>query len=130
MPNAARFGERSPAGHTPAIPVARYAQQGIASQGASARSPYLHIRTHSMWAADPDHLLRGQTSGGGLAPTPDARIEGARRPPRGSPPATPQRATPVCKGVRCGAGAGPSYPHLMRTRETGHGLPTTFPNDR
>ena len=42
-----------------------------ASQGASAGSPRLHNRTHSMWAADPDFLLQRRAAGEGQCLTSD-----------------------------------------------------------
>ena len=57
---------------------------GHASQGASARSPRLHTRTHSMGAASPDCLPQAQAVKRGRAPN-----EGRGRPAPGSPPAIP-----------------------------------------
>ena len=42
--------------------------------------------------------------------------------PPGDPlPPPPQRATPACKGARCGAGAGSPHPHGPHPGHTGHG---------
>ena len=46
-------------------------------------------------------------------------VEGT--PPRDAPLPLPQRATPACKGARCGAGAGSPRPHLPHPEHTGRG---------
>ena len=51
--------------------------------------------------------------------------------PRGDAlPPLPQRATPVRKGARCGAGAGSPRPHRPHPGHTGRGTPTTRPRGR
>ena len=49
--------------------------------------------------------------------TTDAPHNGGRHPPGNALPPPPQRATPACKGARCGAGAG-SHARTDRTRDT------------
>ena len=72
-PDAPHNGEKSPPPEQhPAMPAARSVQHqaGHVSQPASASSPSLHTRTHSVLAADPDCLPRGRAAGGGEAPNP------------------------------------------------------------
>ena len=45
-------------------------------------------------------------------------------------PPAPQRATPACKGARCGAGAGSPRPHRPHLGHTGRGTPATRPRGR
>ena len=45
-------------------------------------------------------------------------------------PPPPQRATPVRKGARCGAGAGSSRPHRPHPEHTGRGTPAARPRGR
>ena len=42
-------------------------------------------------------------------------------------PPPPQRATPACKGARCGAGAGSPGPHQPHPGHTGRGTPAARP---
>ena len=48
-------------------------------------------------------------------------VEGT--PPGDALPPPRQRATPDCKGARCGAGAGSPHPHQRHTGHTGRGAP-------
>ena len=59
--------------------------------------------------------------GGGQRLTPGAPHNDGRHPPGDALPPTPQRATPACKGARCGAGAGSTRPHRPHPRHTGRG---------
>ena len=91
--------------------------------GASAGSTRPH-RPH------PGHTGRGtlaarsggRAAGGGTAP--DTRRPSQRwkaPPPWDALPPGPQRATPACKGARCGAGAGSTRPHRPHPGHTGRG---------
>ena len=51
-------------------------------------------------------------------------------PPGGARPPPPQRATPACKGARCGADAGSPRPHRRQPGHTGHGTPGARPRGR
>ena len=59
----------------------------------------------------------GGQSGGGQRLTTDAPHNGGRRPPGNSLLPPPRRATPACKGARCGAGTG-SHARTDHTRDT------------
>ena len=68
----------------------------------------------------------GGQSGEGRRLTSDAphtMVEGTPPGDALSPP--PQRATPACKGARCGAGAGSPRPHQPHPGHTGRGTPAT-----
>ena len=54
-------------------------------------------------------------------------VEGG--PARDALPPPPQRATPACKGERCGAGAGFPRPHRPHPEHTGRGTPASAPED-
>ena len=45
-------------------------------------------------------------------------------------PPPPQRATPACKGARCGTGAGSPHPHRPHPEHTGRGTPAARPRGR
>ena len=64
---------------------------------------------------------KGGQPGEGERLTPDAPHNGGRHPPWGRPTATPRRATPACRGARCGAGAGSPRPHRPHPGHTGRG---------
>ena len=55
--------------------------------------------------------------------TSDAPRNSGRHPPGDVLPPPPQRATPACKGARCGAGAGSPRPHRPHPGHTGCGTP-------
>ena len=69
------------------------------------------------WLPTPEDGRPGE----GQRLTPGAPHNGGRHPPRGRPPPHPQRATPACKGARCGAGAGSPRPHRPHPGHTGRG---------
>ena len=84
-----------------------------AGSGAGARSPRPH-RPHlgHTGRGTPATRSRGRAAGGATAP--DTRRPSQwwkAAPPGESLPPLPQRATPTCKGARCGAGAGSPRPH-------------------
>ena len=62
--------------------------------------------------------------------TPDAPHDGGRQPPGVALPPLPQRATPVRKGARFGAGAGARRPHQPHPGHTGRGTPAARPRGR
>ena len=51
-------------------------------------------------------------------------------PPGDTLPPPPLRATPACKGARCGAGAGSPRPHRPHPGHTGRGTPAARPRGR
>ena len=55
--------------------------------------------------------------------TPDAPHNGGRHPPRDALPPPPQRATPACKGARCGTTGAGSQRRTDRTRNTRVAIP-------
>ena len=59
----------------------------------------------------------GRQFGEGERLTTDTPHNGGRQAPGNAPPPPPQRATPACKGARCGAGAG-SRARTDRTQDT------------
>ena len=65
---------------------------------------------------------RGRAAGGGTAPDTRRPSQRWKAPPPGDAlPPPPQRATPVRKGARCGAGAGSTRPHGPHPGHTGRG---------
>ena len=62
--------------------------------------------------------------GEGQRLTPGAPHNGGEHPPEDALPPSPQRATPACKGARCGAGAGSPRPHRPHPGHTGRGTLT------
>ena len=65
-PDAPHTGESPPPPRaTSRHPHGTQCPAGHASQGASAGSPRLHTRTHSLWAADPDCMPQGRAAGRG-----------------------------------------------------------------
>ena len=96
----------------------------------AARSPRRTCRPRGQcWAPTPTRP-RPQHVGGG--PQQRAQRAGSRgrdgawpqTPPtmvEGTPPPPPQRATPACKGARCGTGAGSPHPHRPHPGHTGRG---------
>ena len=92
---------------------------GHASQVASARSPYLNTRTHSLWAAGPNFLPQGRTAGGVWAPNP-RRPSGRRQapPPPGNSSRHPHSAQrELARACAMGQVLGP-HTHITCAHET------------
>ena len=79
--------------------------------------PHARIdRTRDTRVAEPWlHAPEDERPGKGQRLTPGAPHNGGRHPL----PPPPQRATPACKGARCGAGAGSTRPHRPHPGHTG-----------
>ena len=114
-------GRPPPAGTAPHHPRGMQPPQGMQAAGRVLGS---HTHTPAPTACG----CRTQTarpvggqSGEGQRLTPDAPHNGGRHPPRDDLPPPPQRATPACKGARCGAGAGSPRPHQPHPGHTGRG---------
>ena len=118
-------------GDGPPPPPRHAAPTAHASQGDSAGPQHPHPRAHSTWVADPDIPPGGQAVGGGGAP--DLRRASQRQqapPPGDALPPPPQRATPACKGARCGAVAGSPCRDQPHPGHTGRGTPAARPRGR
>ena len=116
-------GRHPPRGRPSATPTASNAGPQGARCGAGAGSTRPH-RPH------PGHTGRGtlaarsggRAAGGGTAPDTRRPSQRWKAPPPGDAlPPPPQRATPACKGARCGAGAGSTRPHRPHPGHTGCG---------
>ena len=121
-------GRPPPPGTAPQHPRGMQPQKGMQAAGS-----VLGTRTHTPaptargWPTPTARAVGGQ-SGEGQRLASDAPHNGGRHPPRGRPPATPQRATPARKGARCGAGAGSPRPRRPHLGHTGRG--TLAPRSR
>ena len=115
--------QATPPGDGPPPTPPHAAPTGHAGQGDSVGPPHPHTRAHGTWVADPNSPLNGRAVGEGTAPDPRRPSQWwkARTPPGDALPPLPQRATPACKGARCGAGAGSPRPHRPHTGHTGRG---------
>ena len=123
--------QASPPGDGPPPPPWQAALTGHAGQGDSVGPPHPHTRAHSTWVADPNSPPSGRAVGGGTAPDLRRPSQWWKAPPTGTPiPPPTQRATPVCKGARCGAGAGSPRPHRPRPGHTGRGTLAARPRGR
>ena len=80
--------------------------------------------------ADPNSPPSRRAVAEGERLTTDAPHDGGRHAPGNALPPPPQRATPACKGARCGAGAGSARPHRPHPGHTGRGTPATRPRGR
>ena len=116
-------GRHLPRGRPPPPPQRATPARRGARCGAGAGSPRPH-RPH------PGHTgrgtlaarSRGRAAGGGTAPDTRRPSQRWKAPPLGDAlPPLPQRATPACKGARCGAGAGSPRPHRPHPGHTGRG---------
>ena len=124
VPDTRRPSQRwqaTPPGDGSPPPPRHAAPTGHARQGDSVGPPHPHGRAHSTWVADPNSPPSGRAVGGGQRLTSDAPHNGARPPPGDALPPTAQRATPVRKGARCGAGAGSPRLHRPHPGRTGCG---------
>ena len=74
-------------------------------------------RVAEPWLPAPEDGQPGE----GQRLTPGAPHNGGRHPPGDALPPPPQRATPACKGARCGAGAWSTRPHRPHPGHTGRG---------
>ena len=111
-----------PPGNGPRPPPRHAAPTGHAGQRDSVAPPHPYTRARSTWVVGPDSPPSGRAVGGGTAPDLSRPSQWWKASTPGDalqPP--PQRATPACKGARCGAGAGPSGLHRPHPRHTGRG---------
>ena len=116
-------GKHPPPGdaHPPPPQRATPARKGARCR-AGAGSPRPHrphrdTRDAEPWLPTPEDGRPGE----GQRLTPGAPQNGGKHPPGDALPPPPQRATPACKGARCGAGAGSPRPHRPRPGHTGSG---------
>ena len=89
-----------------------------------------HTHTPAPTACDrwsPTTRPVGGQFGEGERLTTDAPHNGEGTPPGDALPPPPQRATPACKGARCGAGAGSPLPQRPHLGHTGRGTPAARP---
>ena len=110
----------------------------------AARSPHRACRPRGPWWAPTPTRSRPQHVGGGPEQPPQwvgSRGGGApdlrrpsqqwKAPPPGDALPPPQlRATPACKGARCGAGAGSPCPHRPHPGHMGRGTQAARPRGR
>ena len=115
-------GRPPPPGDGPPPPPRHAAPTGHAGEADSVGLPHPHTRAHSTWVADPNSPPSGRAVAGETAPGLRRPSQWWKAPPPGDAlPPTPQRATPACKGARCGAGAGSPRPHQPHPGHTGRG---------
>ena len=124
-PDAPHNGGRPPPpGTAPHHPRGTQPPQGMQAKG-TVLGPHTHTpaTTARGWQTPTARPMGGQ-SGEGQRLTSYAPHNGGRHPPPGDAlPPPPQRATPACKGARCGAGAGSPRPHRPHPEHTGRGTP-------
>ena len=122
-PGAPHNGGRPPPPGDGPPPLPRHAAPtGHAGQGDSVGPAHPHTCAHSTCVADPNSPPSGRAVGGGTAPDLRCPSQWWKAPPLGDAlPPPPQRATPACKGARCGAGAGSPRPHQPHPGHTGSG---------
>ena len=121
-PGAPQNGGRSPPlGTAPHHPRGTQPPQGMQAKG-TVLAPHTHTPapTARGWRTPTARPVGGQ-SGEGQRLTSDAPHNGGRQPPGDAFLPPPQRATPACKGARCGAIAGSPGPHQPHPRHTGRG---------
>ena len=111
-----------PPGTAPHHPRGTQPPQGMQAKG-TVLGPHGHTPapTARGWRTPTARPVGGQ-SGEGQRLTSDAphtMVEST--PPGDALPPSPQRATPACKGARCGAGAGSPRPHRPQPGQTGRG---------
>ena len=116
-----QWWQASPPGNGPPPPPRHAAPTGGAGQGDSVGPPHPHTRANSTRWRTPTARPVGGQSGKGQRLTSDAPHNGGRHSPGDALPPAPQRATPVRKGARCGAGAGSPRPHRPHPGHTGRG---------
>ena len=109
-----------PQGRPPTTPAARGPHGACRPRGQCWAPTPTHPRPQHMGGGPQQHAQWAGSRGRDSAS--DAPHNGGRHPPPGdaSPP-TPQRATPVRKGARCGARAGSPRPHRPHPGHTGRG---------
>ena len=114
-------GRPAPPGTAPHHPRGTQPPQGMQAKG-TVLGPHTHTPapTARGWRTPTGRPAGGQP-GEGRRLTSDAPHNGGRHPPRGRLPPPPPRATPACKGARCGAGAGSPRPHQPHPGHTGRG---------
>ena len=118
--------QATPPGDSPPPPPRHAAPTGHAGEEDTVGPPHPHTRAHSTWVADPNSPPSGRAVGGGTAPDLRRPSQWWKTPPPGDAlPPPPQRATPVRKGARSGAGAGSPRPHRPHPGYTGRGAPAT-----
>ena len=123
-PDAPRNGSRPPPlGTAPHQPRGIQPPQGMQAKG-TVLGPHTHTPapTARGWRTPTARSVGGQ-SGEGQSLTSDAPHNGGKHPAGDALPPPPQRATPACKGARCGAGAGSPRPHRPHPGHTGRGTP-------
>ena len=124
-PGAPQNGGRPPPpGTAPHHPRGTQPPQGMQTKG-TVLGPHTHTAapTAREWRTPTARPVDGQ-SGEGQRLTSDApHTVVERTPPGDALPPSPQRATPVRKGARCGAGAGSPRPHRPHPGQTGRGTP-------
>ena len=112
-----------PRGWAPTTPTARSPHRACRPRGqCSARTP-THPRPRHV-GGGPQQPAQWACSRGRDSALPQiflTMVEGT--PPGDALPPPPQRATPACKGARCGAGAGSPRPHRPHLGHTGRGTP-------
>ena len=115
-----------PPGMAPHHPRSTQLQQGMQAKW-TVLSPHTHTtvpRERGWWS--PTARPVGGQSEEGRRLTSDTPHNGGRHPPPGNAlPPPPQRATPACKGARCGAGAGSTRPHPPQSEHRGRGTPAS-----
>ena len=115
-------GMPPPPGTAPHHPRGTQPPQGMQGKG-TVLGPHTHTPapTARGWRTPTARPVGGQ-SGEGQRLTSDAphtMVEGTA--PGDALPPPPQRATPACKGTRCGAGAGSPRPHRPHPGHAGRG---------
>ena len=112
-------GRPPPPGTAPHHPHGTQPPQSMQAKG-TVLGPQTHAPapTACGWRTPTARPVGGQF-GEGERLTSDAPHNGGRHPPpQDARPPPPQRATPACKGARCGAGAGSARPHRPHPRHT------------
>ena len=129
-PDAPHNGGRpTPPGTAPRHPHGTQPPQGTRAegpvQGPHTRTPAPRARGRRTRTARPE----GGQSGEGEGVSAGAPHKGERHTPGDALPPPPQRATPACKGARCGARAGSPRPHQPHPGHTGRGTRLPAPGD-
>ena len=114
-------GRPPPPGTAPNHPRGTQPPKAMQAKG-TVLGPHTHTPapTARGWRTPTARPVGGQ-SGEGQRLTSDAPHNGGRHPPGHALPPPPQRATPACKGARCGAGAWSPRPHRPHPGHTGRG---------
>ena len=130
-PDATHNGGRPPPpGTAPQHPRATRPPQGMQAKGTVLAPTPTHPHPQHVGGGPQQPVQWAGSRGRGSASpqTPLTTVEGI--PPGDALPPAPQRATPACKGARCGTGAGSPRPHRPQPEHTGRGTPAARPRGR